>query len=66
MGRLYVSSHPTGERAELKALLDTIIMALCVAFGRTACDYTLRYRFGGGRHIWDIPPEMLSGNITLR
>ncbi|KAI4221799.1 MAG: hypothetical protein L6R36_006633 [Xanthoria steineri] len=43
----------------------TIIMALCVAIGRTACDCVQRYRFGGGRHTWDIPPEWLNGYVTM-
>ncbi|KAL8662642.1 MAG: hypothetical protein Q9168_008225 [Polycauliona sp. 1 TL-2023] len=50
--------------ADRKQHVDTIVMALCVAIGRTACDCTLRYRYGGGRHTWDIPPDMLSGYIT--
>lgn len=65
MGRLYVNNQGDGKEIRSLFIPDTIIMALCVAIGRTACDCVQRYRFGGGRHIWDIPPEWLNGYITV-
>ena len=44
---------------------DYTSMISLIAFTTfTISDFIRAFRFGAGRHTWDLPPELYNGNLT--
>ena len=67
MGRLYVifcEEDFRGQVADLK-LADTSVGALVSLIAFTIGDSIQVWRYGGGRHTYDLPPEWYNGFLRV-
>ncbi|CAO1596151.1 hypothetical protein XANCAGTX0491_000005 [Xanthoria calcicola] len=46
--------------------MDTVasVASLLLFIAFAALNFTKRFKYGGGRHTWDLPPEYYNGHLT--
>ena len=59
------TSYKCFKDSQLISAADTSVGSLVSLIGFTIANSIQRWRYGGGRHTWDLPPEYFNGYLRV-